>query len=160
MDSLRFWAAITLYTQTKPAKCTPSRLTAAIPDWSPWTTFLADDPHGLYMVPGDSQPKPLLLPGAPTGFTLLSPRSHQWQDPEHLANRMRMNVRIRTRGPVLCSFERPPGAGLNVWSPDGRAIDYSITRGGVADPRRQPLAGGAPKQLTPVRLDLQLCVVH
>src|SRR5215469_5671280 len=56
--------------------------------------------------------------------------------------------RVRSRGPVLYSFERPPGAGLNVCSPDGRAIDYSITRGGVADLWRQLLAGGAPKQLT------------
>jgi len=129
----------------------------ALPLCSPdgqWTTFLADDPHGPYLVPtsGGAQPKPLPLPGAPTGFTLLSPDSklvlYQWQDPEHLANRTRLNVASLQGGPVLYSFERPPGAGLNVWSPDGHAIDYSITRGGVADLWRQPLAGGAPKQLT------------
>jgi serine/threonine protein kinase len=129
----------------------------AIPLCSPdgqWATFLADDPRGPYIVStqGDAQPKPLPLPGLPTGFTLLSPDSklvlYQWQDPGHLANRMRMNVASVQGGPVLYSFERPPGAGLNLWSPDGHAIDYSITRGGVADLWRQPLAGGAPKQLT------------
>jgi len=121
----------------------------AIPLCSPdgqWTTFLADEPHGPYMVPtsGDAQPKPLPLPGAPTGFTQLSPDSklvlYQWQDPEHLANRVKMNVASLQGGPVLYSFERPPGAGLTAWSPDGRAIDYSITHGGVADLWRQPLA--------------------
>jgi Tol biopolymer transport system component/predicted Ser/Thr protein kinase len=35
-----------------------------------------------------------------------------------------------------------------VWSPDGQALDYVITTGGVENVWRQPLAGGKPVQLT------------
>ena len=54
-------------------------------------------------------------------------------------------------GTTLKSFELPPTiyllAGLR-WSPDGRAITYVCISGGVSNIWGQPLAGGAPKQLT------------
>jgi len=40
------------------------------------------------------------------------------------------------------------GGGVNIWSPDGKAVDYPITRGGISDIWRQPLTGGPTKQLT------------
>jgi Tol biopolymer transport system component len=39
------------------------------------------------------------------------------------------------------------------WAPDGQALLYSVTRGGVSNIWRQPLAGGAPKQLTYFKSD-------
>ena len=59
-----------------------------------------------------------------------------------------MNIASIQGGPVLYSFERPPGGGLSIWSPDGHAIDYWVTKGGVSDIWRQSLQGGPPKQLT------------
>src|SRR5208282_5627671 len=51
-------------------------------------------------------------------------------------------------GAPVHTFTAPAGAGLSHWAPDGRAVDYALTRGGVSNIWRQPLAGGPPKQLT------------
>jgi len=131
----------------------------AFPHCSPdgqWVTYIRDDPHGLYLVPssGGTQPKVLAIPssGGLVGFSSLSPDSnlvlYHWQDPDNMGSRAKMNVATVRGGPVMYSFEFPTGGGEAIWSPDGRAIDYSITRGGVSDIWRQPLSGGAPKQLT------------
>jgi eukaryotic-like serine/threonine-protein kinase len=45
-------------------------------------------------------------------------------------------------------FDAPPGMFGLRWSPDGKAFQYVLTRGGVSNLWEQPLAGGAPKQLT------------
>src|SRR5262249_25138413 len=47
-------------------------------------------------------------------------------------------------GSAVHSFESPPGAGPQRCAPDGRAIDFVITRGGISDLWRQPLSGGVP----------------
>ncbi len=131
----------------------------AFPVCSPdgqWVTYIRGDPHGLYMVPsnGGAQPQvlPIPSPGGLIGFSWLSPDSklvlYTWQNPDNLGTRVKMNVASVQGGPVRYSFEFPSGGGLAIWSPDGRAIDYSITRGGVSDIWRQPLSSGAPKQLT------------
>jgi Tol biopolymer transport system component len=39
------------------------------------------------------------------------------------------------------------------WSPDGKALTYVSTSGGVSNIWSQPLAGGAPKQLTDFKTD-------
>jgi Tol biopolymer transport system component len=37
------------------------------------------------------------------------------------------------------------------WKPDGKAIHFVLTRGGVSNLWEQPLSGGAPKQVTQFR---------
>ena len=143
---------------SNPVQIAATRFTT-FPQCSPdgqWVTYSREDPHGIYLVPsnGGAQPKALPIPssGGLIGFSWLSPDSrlvlYDWQNPDNLGTRVKMNVASIQGGPVLYSFEFPPGGGLTIWSPDGRAIDYSITRGGVSDIWRQPLSGGAPKQLT------------
>jgi len=143
---------------SNPVQIAATRFTA-FPHCSPdgqWVTYIRDDPHGLYLVPssGGMQPKLLPIPssGGLVGFSTLSPDSklilYHWQNPDNMGSRAKMNVASVQGGPVMYSFEFPTGGGEAVWSPDGRAIDYSITRGGVSDIWRQPLSGGAPKQLT------------
>jgi Tol biopolymer transport system component len=108
----------------------------------------------LVPVNGGAQPQvlPIPSPGDLIGFTSLSPDSkvvlYTWQNPDNLGMRAMMNVTSGQGGPVLHGFEFPIGGLLTNWSPDGRAIDYSITRGGITDLWRQPLSGGVPKQLT------------
>jgi len=52
-------------------------------------------------------------------------------------------------GKPLYTFQQPhPGTLVFQWSPDGRALDYVMTANGVGNIWRQPLAGGAPIQLT------------
>jgi Tol biopolymer transport system component len=42
----------------------------------------------------------------------------------------------------------PAGAQAEVWSPDGKAIHYVLTRSGADNIWEQPLAGGPPRQIT------------
>jgi Tol biopolymer transport system component len=51
-------------------------------------------------------------------------------------------------GKELYSFDRTPAVRAFQWAPDGRAIDYALTKNGVGNIWRQALAGDAPKQLT------------
>ncbi len=55
-------------------------------------------------------------------------------------------------GPPAFSFEVPIGStvgqGLPQWAPDGHGIDFSLTRGGATNVWRQPIPGGALKQIT------------
>ena len=51
-------------------------------------------------------------------------------------------------GAPIYSFPVPAGLGWTRWAPDGRGIDYELTRGGVSNLWRQPLAGGTAKQIT------------
>jgi Tol biopolymer transport system component len=51
-------------------------------------------------------------------------------------------------GEPVYRFDSPPGASGFRWAPEGNALDYFLTRGGVSNIWRQPLAGGPPKQIT------------
>ena len=118
-----------------------------------WVTFRHDDPVSIFRVSiNGGSPEQVQLPGTAMGFAILSPDGqsvlYNWQDPNNLAARVRLITSSIHGGPVLHSFERMIGAGTNVWSPDGKAIDYPVTRGGVSDVWRQPLSGGPTKQMT------------
>ncbi len=54
----------------------------------------------------------------------------------------------------LYRFDVPTGAAGIRWAPDGKALDYRLTRGGASNIWRQPLAGGPPKQITNFKSDL------
>jgi eukaryotic-like serine/threonine-protein kinase len=128
----------------------------AIPLCSPdgqWVTY--QDPNevatSIISINGGT-PHPLQLPNLPMGFTWLSTDArlvlYNYQDPAHLQARIRINVASLEGGPLKYSFERMIGAGGNAWSPDGKGIDFPVTRGGISDMWRQPLSGGPPKQYT------------
>ena len=55
-------------------------------------------------------------------------------------------------GAVLKEFSELPINGFKStpvrWSPDGSALDYVAVQGGSSNIWRQPLNGGAPRQLT------------
>ncbi|MBZ5515009.1 MAG: serine/threonine-protein kinase [Acidobacteriia bacterium] len=51
-------------------------------------------------------------------------------------------------GEPLYRFDLPAAATGVRWAPEGRALDCLLTRGGVSNIWRQPLAGGPPKQIT------------
>jgi len=119
-----------------------------------WISYLGVQPHGSFLLSiNGGTPKQLDLPyGAPLGFILDSPDGklllYEWQNPDNLGTRVKMETSPLQGGSAVHSFERPPGAGPQRWAPDGRAIDFVITRGGISDLWRQPLSGGTPKQLT------------
>ena len=51
-------------------------------------------------------------------------------------------------GAPVYSFLLQAGTQSVCWAPDGRAIDFVLTRGGVSNLWQQPIAGGPAKQLT------------
>jgi len=51
-------------------------------------------------------------------------------------------------GPRVHEFLQPSGTGDPRWSPDGKGIQYLLTRNGATNVWEQPLAGGAPRQVT------------
>ena len=57
-------------------------------------------------------------------------------------------------GSPLYSFDLPVGATWMQWAPDGRALDYVLTRAGASNIWRQALVGGQPKQITNFKSDL------
>jgi hypothetical protein len=55
-------------------------------------------------------------------------------------------------GPVVKSFDRPPGANDRIyWTADGAAIDYIVSTGSVSNVWRQPLDGSPPAPITTFR---------
>jgi Tol biopolymer transport system component len=51
-------------------------------------------------------------------------------------------------GAPLRQFDWPALAGEPRWAPEGKAVDYVLTRHGVSNIWRQKLSGGLPKQIT------------
>jgi TolB protein len=56
-------------------------------------------------------------------------------------------------GSPLYRLDVPMGAFEIHWVPDGKALDYILTRGGASNIWRQPLAGGPPMQITNFKSD-------
>jgi DNA-binding winged helix-turn-helix (wHTH) protein/Tol biopolymer transport system component len=55
------------------------------------------------------------------------------------------------RGQVHKTFDAPPGVYREAclrWSPDGKGLQYLLSKGDVTNIWEQPLAGGGPKQIT------------
>lgn len=57
-------------------------------------------------------------------------------------------------GSPVYRFDLPMGVTWIRWAPDGKALDYSLTRGGATNIWRQVLAGGPPRQITNFKSDL------
>jgi serine/threonine protein kinase len=57
-------------------------------------------------------------------------------------------------GSPVYRFDLPMGATQIRWAPEGKALDYILTRGGASNIWRQALAGGPPKQITNFPSDL------
>lgn len=51
-------------------------------------------------------------------------------------------------GATTATFVRPIGAGRLHWAPDGKGLQYLLTRRGATNVWEQPLAGGAPHPVT------------
>ena len=141
---------------SNPVQLTSDR-NIVVPACSPdgqWITYLDFGTiHPFLVSINGGTPSKLDTPlGGPQGYSFISPDGQsllfQWQDPTNLGTRVRIDVTSLKGGPVLHSFERMIGGGAMAWAPDGRGIDYVVTRGGISDIWRQPLSGGDPKQLT------------
>ncbi len=73
---------------------------------------------------------------------------------EHTNSRARIAVMPFEGGEISKTFDVPHTAWGNLrWTPDGNALTYIATVGGVSNIWSQPVPGGAPKQLTEFKAD-------
>jgi len=123
-----------------------------------WVTYRGEDSSAFIVSIDGGEPRKIALPYASMGATLPSPDEqsvlYTWQDPENLANPVHFSVVPLKGGAATHTFDRMVGGGIVLWAPDGKSIDYLVTRAGVTNVWRQPLSGGPPKQLTHFTSDL------
>jgi Tol biopolymer transport system component len=60
----------------------------------------------------------------------------------------KLAVMPATRGAPTHVYARPIGTNGLEWSPDGKGLDYLLTRRGASNVWEQPLAGGPPQPVT------------
>ena len=53
-----------------------------------------------------------------------------------------------TGGPARYTLKLPAGGSDPRWSPDGKSLQFSLTRRGAGNIWEQPLTGGPPRQVT------------
>ena len=126
--------------------------TDSVPDCSPdgkWLVYAA--PSFIYRLPIEGgEPVPVANDNF-GGQPLISPDGkliHYLAEREPGSAALVRHIIPASGGAVLYTLPFIAGNVQSRWSPDSRAIDYLLTRGGVTNLWRQPLTGGEPKQIT------------
>jgi Tol biopolymer transport system component len=143
-------AQLTNETLTLLPECSPDGkrvLYARINDLTAWQVPIQGGPATQVAVPnlGDGRtpqfsPEGKLLAYVAMAATMSSPNV--------------LTVVPFSGGAPVHRFDLPMGAAQIRWAPDGKALDYLLTRGGATNMWRQGLAGGSPKQITNFKSDL------
>ena len=105
--------------------------------------------------------EPVQLTDHASGRNEISPDGKQivcgyFDDTDELNQRWKFALIPFAGGTPSRMFEIPPTMpffGSFLWAPDGRALTYINDRNGVSNIWRQPIDGGAPKQLTDLKSD-------
>jgi hypothetical protein len=114
-----------------------------------WFAY-ADNPH-IYKVPIEGGPPTQLGENSFGGVAAISPDVKLIAYSASGAAPISPNVRTiipSAGGAPVSTSSVVAGGGMGQWAPDSRAMDYLLTRGGVSNIWRQPLAGGPPTQVT------------
>jgi Tol biopolymer transport system component len=101
-------------------------------------------------------PAPVVVPNAAGGAPRISPDGKllaYLAMATTMTGPMVLTVVPLAGGSPICRLDVPVGATHIRWAPDGKALDYLLTRGGATNVWRQALAGGAPKQITNFKSD-------
>jgi Tol biopolymer transport system component len=114
-----------------------------------WVLF--DSEHNLYRIPIEGG-APVKLYTASNGVTgAISPDgkwvacAYQELSPAPAA---KIAIIPAEGGAATATFVRPIGAARMRWAPDGKGVQYLLTRRGATNVWEQPLAGGAPHPVT------------
>jgi len=132
----------------------PKQLTSngTAPQYSPdgnWVVYFYSLPPALWKVPTGGG-TPVRLADPPSSYPAIAP------DGKLIAyftvHGQKIAVMPFEGGPPIKTFDSTPGVvplypGLR-WTPDGRALTYVVTSGGVSNIWSQPIDGGPPRQLT------------
>ncbi|MGA8027270.1 MAG: protein kinase [Bryobacteraceae bacterium] len=116
--------------------------------WIVYTSWPSSVPS-IWKIPMKSGAAPVRVSRQQARFPAISPSGTeiacQIREPDGL---WRVAILSIEDGTVLKEFPQLPITGPARWSPDGSALDYLDSRGGVSNVWRQFLSGGAPRQLT------------
>ena len=145
--------------RTEADGSSPSRLVEDVgfsPDCSPdgkWVLYDANTPSGtkLYRVPVEGG-SPTEIASAPAGGReVISPDgkliAYNFQEGSPVPQ-PKFAVIPAEGGSPLHVFLLPSGSSGLRWSPNGKGVQYLLTRKGATNIWEQPLAGGEPRQLT------------
>ena len=113
----------------------------ALPRWKIRRVSIdGGDPVDMTENPGESIPGRVAI--SPDGTLLAFPFDEYTPPATNLA------IASIAGGPPLKTIKAPPGLGGPRWSPDGKSLQYLLTRNNATNLWEQPVAGGAPKQIT------------
>ena len=118
-----------------------------------WLTYGSLDPKstGVWRMPIDGGP-PVRIWDV-YGFSYISPDGTSVMVREISALENKIRVIRATGGQPLSTFDPGPEQQYIRWSADGKSLFFVKTSGGVSNVWRQPLDGGAPRQVTKFQSD-------
>jgi eukaryotic-like serine/threonine-protein kinase len=108
----------------------------------------------LFRMPaeGGSATEIVLQPGGVVAELRISPDGERivfdYQEPTGTGYAMKIGVAKASGGPPELVLDYPGGATDLQWSPDGKGVQYLLTRNGATNVWEQKLAGGEPKPVT------------
>ena len=126
------------------------------PHWSPdsqWVFYGTRDSSGrfvFYKVSAEGG-EPVRVASENIFYAHLSPDGRRFLALTHGTEPsapLRLQIFPVEGGAAVQTLDTPPAIDGPMWSPDGRAVDYVLTRDGVSNLWRLPLAGGKSRQLT------------
>jgi Tol biopolymer transport system component len=143
----------------------PAQLTneafAVLPECSAdskWVLYYRVDDRSTWQVPIQGGPPTRVnMPNRAGGTPQVSPDGKLLAyiaEPAAMSSPMVLGVVPFGGGSPVYTFDMPTGATWIRWAPEGKALDYLLTRAGATNIWRQPLAGGPPKQITNFKSDL------
>jgi Tol biopolymer transport system component/DNA-binding winged helix-turn-helix (wHTH) protein len=141
--------ALNQLTDSKGAK-----LPSVAPD-AGWVIYLSSSDDYLYKVPIEGG-APRRVAGKAIGASAVSPDGKLIAYIAPGKDNWGIAVSSFKDGSAVTKFD-PGSNSLNggslKWTPDGKALLYSVSSGGVANIRMQPLNGGPPRQITDFKAD-------
>jgi eukaryotic-like serine/threonine-protein kinase len=138
---------------SNPVRLAPSVDESICSSDGSWLAYALEDSSGtaIYRLPIEGG-TPTQIASAPGGGDLyISPDGkfvvYSFQEGKPVPQ-SKFAVISAAGGPPLHVFPLPPGSNSLRWSPDGKAVQYLLTRDGAANVWEQPLAGGQPRPVT------------
>jgi eukaryotic-like serine/threonine-protein kinase len=135
---------VTIADQILNATCSPD---------GRWAIYGADSGHNLVRLPIEGG-TPKVIASAPLGIAGAISRDGKWvlvQSQEAVPDSnpvTKLSVIPAEGGAAVHVFPEPPSVNKAEWSPDGKAIQFVLTRNGASNIWEQPLAGGDLRQVT------------
>jgi serine/threonine protein kinase/WD40 repeat protein len=128
----------------------PGFVTACAPDGT-WFTAITDSQNSLARVETANGAAKVLTKTS-SGLSAISPDGNQllYGFQENTGNIIAdfAGLMSANGGERLRSFQAPSGSGGLHWSPDGKALQFSMTRDRAGNIWELPLTGGSPRQIT------------